>query len=260
MTDESVQPSPHYHIEGGKVVVVKELTGDIQAAGDVTIAFLDNQSVNLDYLFTKSTLQVRRLLSELELSNRYTPATYEPRIEVEQQIQNFLASPKSGLLIFGESGVGKSSVLAHLCQQLRDSGQIILFYLGSDFFDDLNVEQRILKDSGYAHTIPSLAELLDKLNRLSRTAERPLGFYVLVDSIEHASKPDQLLRVLDQLIGSFSYSWFKVVATIQTGAYTAITSECEKKGWPQPIGITGYFLPDTKDDSLTLRTKHLKMR
>lgn len=213
MTDESVQPSPHYHIEGGKVVVVKELTGDIQATGDVTIAFLDNQSIHLNYLRTKSTTQVRRLLGELELSNRYSRAAYEPRIEVEQQIQNFQSSPKSGLLIFGESGVGKSSVLAHLCQQLRDSGQIVLLYFGSDFFDDLNVEQRILKDSGYAHKIPSLAELLNKLNTLIQTEESPICFYVLVDSIEHSSKPDQLLRVLDLLIGSFSYSWFKVVAT-----------------------------------------------
>lgn len=233
--------SRSYIIQGGKVVIAKDV-GVIHTTGDVTVAFLDTQPISFDYLTVKSSTQVRRLLDELQLSGRYNAETYEPRPEIEQHINRFLASPKVGLFIFGESGVGKSNVLAHLCQQLCDDGQVVLFYEGSDFFDDLNVEQRILKDCDCVHKTPSLASLLETLNTLNQT-ERLTSFVVLVDSVESAREPAHLLRVLDSVIASAPYSWFKVVATVQTGAYEAIVSEHDKASW-RPISPMKYYLPD----------------
>jgi len=64
MPDEASLSRP-YIIQGGKVVFVSELKGDIRATGDVTVAFLDTQPINLDYLAVKSATQVHRLLDEL---------------------------------------------------------------------------------------------------------------------------------------------------------------------------------------------------
>lgn len=240
-----------YIIQGGKVVLVNELRGDIRATGDVTVAFLDAQPISFDYLAGKSASQVRRLLDELQSSGRYNVQAYEPRPEIERHISRFLASPKIGLLIFGESGVGKSNVLTHLCQQLCDGGHVVLFYEGSDFFEDLDVEQRILKDCDCVHKIPSLAALLETLNALNQIAEHPTSFVVLIDSLEIAREPAHLLRALDSVIGSVPYSWFKVIVTIQTGAYAAIASEHDRLSW-QPVAPTRYYLPEGKTTSATL--------
>lgn len=240
--------SRSYIIQGGKVVIADQV-GVIQTTGDVTVAFLDTQPVSFDYLAVKSATQVLRLLDELQSSGRYNAEAYEPRPEIEQHINHFLASPKVGLLIFGESGVGKSNVLTHLCQQLCNDGQVVLFYEGSDFFDDLNVEQRILKDCDCVHKTPSLASLLETLNTLNQT-RRLTSFVVLVDSVESAREPARLLRVLDSIIASVPYPWFKVVATVQTGAYEAIVSEHDKASW-RPTSPMKYYLPDGSKATVT---------
>ncbi len=242
MPDETSLSRP-YIIQGGKVVLVNELRGDIRATGDVTVAFLDTQSISFDYLAVKSATQARRLLDEMQSSGRYNAETYEPRPDIERHFNQFLASAKVGLLISGESGVGKSNVLTRLCQQLYNSGQVVFFYEGSDFFDDLNVEQRILKDCDCVHKSHSLPALLETLNELNQTGESPTSFVVLVDSVESAREPAYLLRVLDSVIASLSYPWFKVVATIQTGAYEAIASEHDKASW-QPIAPAKYYRSD----------------
>jgi tetratricopeptide (TPR) repeat protein len=202
-------------------------------------------------LTAKSTVQSHRLLKDVQSLGRYNAKTYEPRPEIERHINHFLASPQTGLVIFGESGVGKTNVLTHLCQQLLNDGQVVLFYNGLDFTDNLNVEQRILEDCGCMHKIPSLRELLATLDTLNQTAEHLTDFVVLVDSVEIAAEPAHLLRVLDSIISNVSYSWFKVIVTVQTGAYKGIAEEHDKIRW-RPITPTKYYLSDGKTTSTVL--------
>ncbi len=159
MMPDEPQSKHFYSIYAGKVVVAKEILGGIHATGDITVISPDTQTINFDYLITKSANQTRRLLDEMQLSGRYSLEVYESRPEIEQHIKRFLSSSKAGLFISGESGVGKSNLLTHLCQQLRADRQVVLFYAGSDFFDDLNVEQRVLKDCGCIHlSLPFVPE------------------------------------------------------------------------------------------------------
>lgn len=243
MTTQSDSQAPRYTIKGDKVVLVNELTGDIHVTGEVKVTFLDTQPLSFDFLTARSIEQTRRLLEELQVSDKYNVETYEPRPEIERHINRFFASPRTGLLIFGESGIGKTNVLAHLCRQLLSDRQVVLFYSGFDFFDELNIEQRILKDCGSLHRIPSLREFFDTLDSLNQASEHFTDFVVVVDSVENARDPARLLRVLDSVISSVSYSWFKVIVTIQTGAYEAISSEHDTLDW-QPIAPGKYYFPD----------------
>jgi len=238
-------------IEGRNVVVIKDWQkGDLNISGGATVAFLGTQPLNFDYLTAKA-FQVHRLLKDVQLSGRYNAETYESRPGIERHINHFLVSPQTGLVIFGDSGVGKTNVLAHLCQQLLNDGQVVLFYNGLDFKDNLNVEQRILEDCGCMHKIPSLRELLATLDTLNQTAGHLTDFVVLVDSVESAAEPAHLLRVLDSLISNVPYSWFKVIATIQAGAYKGIADEHDKIRW-RPIAPTKYYLPNGKSTSIIL--------
>lgn len=167
MTIRNDNQTPRYTITGEKVILVNELTGNIHATGEVKVAFLDTQPLSFDFLTAKSIEQTCRLLEELQLSGKYKIETYEPRPEIERHINRFFANPRTGFLIFGESGVGKTNVLAHLCRQLLSDRQVVLFYSGFDFFDELNIEQRILKDCGSLHRIPSLKEFFDSLDSLN---------------------------------------------------------------------------------------------
>ncbi len=85
--------------------------------------------------------------------------------------------------------------------------------------------------------------MIETLNAFNQTAENSTSFVILVDSIESTREPAHLLRVLDSIISSVPYPWFKVIATIQTGAYGAIANEHDKLDW-QPIVSTKYYLPN----------------
>lgn len=196
-------------------------------------------------LAAKSAIQAGRLLGEVQLSGRYNIETYEPRVALERDINHFLVSHQTGLLIVGEAGVGKTNVLTHLCQRLLNDRQVVLFYTGLDFKDNVNVEQRLLEDCGCMHRIPSLGELLETLDSLRQTPGRLTHFVVLVDSVESAGEPAHLLRMLDGVISKVPYLWFKVIVTVQTGAYKAIADEHDKIRW-RPITPTKYYVPDDK--------------
>lgn len=205
---------------------------------------LNTSPVNFDHLINKSVNQIHRLLNKLQPSAvfPYDAEMYEPRAEIEQYITRFLVGSQPGMFVFGESGTGKSNLLAHLCLQLRDNDQMVLLYTGSDFFNDMDVEQRILKDCGCVPQYVSLTALLETLNTRNERSEHPISFVILVDSIEKARDPGYLWRALDSIITQTSYAWFKVIATIQTGAYKAILAEHEERGW-KSVAPSKYYLP-----------------
>jgi tetratricopeptide (TPR) repeat protein len=244
MEEEFQSPKP-YVIRGGKVVLVQNMYGNIYVT--------DLQDVNFDSLTKQSGTQVGRLLKEWQTSTsaHYHPEFYESRSEVERHITRFLAGPQPGMFIFGESGVGKSHVLTHLCLQLRENNQVVLLYTGFDFFDDTDVEQRILKDCGCVSQQVSLAGLLETLNALNEGAEYPTSFVVLIDSIERARDPGRLWRVLDSILAQTPYAWFKVIATMQTGAYGAIATEHEERGW-KSAAPSKYYLSRSSDTPVDL--------
>jgi len=67
-------------------------------------------------------------LAELRRS-RYDPATYTPR-EIEQQINDFLASGFKLLPVVGNSGVGKTCLLSQLIENLPDRGRTVVAVRG----------------------------------------------------------------------------------------------------------------------------------
>jgi hypothetical protein len=85
-------------------------------------------------------------LSENIRARRYIPQVYFPRKEMESELEAFLKGSKSGFLLLGESGIGKTNLLCHKVDEWRERGEIVLFYAGHQLNPDEPMEQRLLSD------------------------------------------------------------------------------------------------------------------
>lgn len=65
-----------------------------------------------------------------DLSKVYVPELHVTRRELNTQIAEFLRSDKSGFVILGESGAGKTSSICHVVKELLAREQPVLFFRG----------------------------------------------------------------------------------------------------------------------------------
>jgi WD40 repeat protein len=123
-------------------------------------------------------------------------AYYQPQIEPHQQITNYLAQPaQTPLIITGESGIGKTTLLAQAARDVRDRNPIEYFIGGSttianipDLLTDIEITLAKRYRANVAE-IPSgrikLAYHLTKLLKLA-TAKNPL--IIFIDALDQLSK------------------------------------------------------------------------
>lgn len=151
---------------------------------------------------------------------KYQTNLYVNRTQVEREVDNFLRSDKSGLVILGHSGVGKTNLVGHLVEKWIEAKHLVLMYLCSALSDDL--ERTLEKDLG--GTVP-LEKSLKKLNQIA--SKWNTHVILLFDGINEYSyrekTPAELLRDIDNFIVRYTrYSRVKVILTCRNVTWTQL--------------------------------------
>ncbi|NTW98044.1 MAG: ATP-binding protein, partial [Oscillochloris sp.] len=179
----------------------------------------------------------------------YLPEAYVTRA-VEAELDSFLAGPAGALLLLGDSGVGKTSLLARWATDLRAAGDAVLLYrCGGSLGPEIDKE--IARDLG--RDLPEL--LLGDLSQIAQLASAARRRLVIIfDGINEyrsgaQAGPEALLKQIDALVGRVS------------GPHLRIVISCNSATWGQldRAGATRLFWGAyhyTADGEPTLRLEH----
>ena len=181
-------------------------------------------SVDWEQIRTAARAQAEPVLRELGGTSRrpgpYISELYVSRSEAEAELQAFLSGSAGALLLLGESGVGKSCLLAHWATQLNTAGDAILFYrCGGSFGSELDRE--IARDLG--RESPEL--ITHDLSQIARLAEHAGQRLVIIfDALDEyrggaQSGPADLLRRLDAMAGRSSTPWLRIVISCNSATW-----------------------------------------
>ena len=84
---------------------------------------------------------LRRTQSELaSLNEKYIPGLYTQRAELKEVFDRFLASDKTGFLLVGDSGSGKTNFMCALANYMVGSEDIPILESASSFTDELKTQ------------------------------------------------------------------------------------------------------------------------
>ena len=182
-------------------------------------------------------------LDKMRRERVYLPHIYAQRTEIEGYLNSFVEPrcKKTGMLIVGASGIGKTNTLCHVVnnwlQGAASAGDTILLLGGSTLpggrFDLRNlVLDRLEIAENFSSFVSAFSELRGSGNN---------QFILVIDSVDKHPQPVELLQQIDDLIVRVEdVPWLKVILSIGEIAYTAN----RKSG----------FIPATREYYTTTRT------
>jgi len=181
--------------------------------------------------------EARKTAARITIPNReslaegkYDQAHYLEREAIVGQLNQFRQASNPGLIIVGDAGVGKTSLLCHWSGQLlRDAEVMVLLYDSRDFHSpDRPPEQLgdvIAEDLGFADAAdgkggdPAQTAFERLLKRIAavRQDNDQRQVLLLFDALNENSEADHLLRgIINQVAKPDTPSWLKVVVTCRT--------------------------------------------
>jgi hypothetical protein len=144
---------------------------------------------------------------------------YQPR-EIEKHIEEFLASHAAGMFIVGDSGMGKTTLVARFAMKQETTQNLVALIESGRLSPELAaLEYELASRLGRTDTSADVDEFWELLNKGAGWNE---GVVILcIDAVNEYNqggydpRPVQLLDKLDRLIGKFqsSYSCIKMVIT-----------------------------------------------
>ncbi|MEW5939926.1 MAG: BTAD domain-containing putative transcriptional regulator [Chloroflexota bacterium] len=140
-------------------------------------------------------------LAEMRRAKQYLPDLYAPRLALDAQVESFIASDATGLVLVGHSGCGMTNYLARLAETRLAQGDLVLLLDAGSL--TLNIQSELTRLAWGSETV-SAVEALAALGR--EAAGRGRVVWVLMDELnafrDLGAGPADLFRRLDSLIAS----------------------------------------------------------
>ena len=131
---------------------------------------------------------------------------------MESELEAFLKGSKSGFLLLGESGIGKTNLLCHKVDEWRERGEIVLFYAGHQLNPDEPMEQRLLSDLYLQGDFIRLLEFVRWEGR---------RFIVVVDGVNEHPQSAKLLKCLCEFVQRYGRNFpLKVILSVRSVFFT----------------------------------------
>lgn len=172
------------------------------------------------------------LVSTLRMSavrNKYHKDLYVKRQKIEDAFASFLASDKSGFILTGKSGVGKSNFLLSLLASnpLPQDSKCILMLNGAKIGTDQSLSDTIGSAFNKHLTIRLFknSDIWEHINTIDSIARRQV--ILCIDAINENPNPEDLFRQIDELIETSPWPWLKVVVTSRPEVWRSITRKID---------------------------------
>jgi tetratricopeptide (TPR) repeat protein len=220
---------------------------------------LSREETKVWTLGPRSSDRARGDLEDL-LHTRYFPEIYTRRAGIDDRVEECLGVPRKALLLLGEAGCGKSSLLCRLVDRItslgttaavgkdgldgmreigkkeryfddRDSRHAVLFLCGrsaystNDGYNGSVLCEAVLRKGGIkSEAFYSLEEFVSGLDAsLSEDSGPDRNVWIVLDGLNEADRFQDLVKELDRFLPCVAkYPWLRIVLSMRTGAYQAL--------------------------------------
>lgn len=171
---------------------------------------------------------LRELRGSADRSSTYIAECFVPRAEAARELNAFLGGDREALVLVGNSGVGKSTLLCHSTLHMLEDGDAVFFYACGGSLP-VALDDEVARDLG-ADDADQLEQALDRVDSLAKEAGRKL--VLVFDGVNdfHAkqgSTPSQLLRRLDQIVSRLKGDNVRVLISCGSSTWTRLLGDRE---------------------------------
>jgi hypothetical protein len=149
----------------------------------------------------------------------YEPALYLERTTEEAELSRFAKGSALALVVVGDSGVGKTNLLAHWADEREAAGDGLLVYPG-ERLDAQRLPGEIARDLGYEDGV-ALDAAWGRLDELAQKARRLL--WIIVDGLNDVRSgrdgTRQLMLAIDSLVSRLPGAAVRVVVSCTQTAW-----------------------------------------
>jgi hypothetical protein len=222
---------------------LREHIGVLAAGG--TLGPRDLRAGQWEAVQARTARQTQRALAAA-----FRPDLYVPRVEAERELARFLDGDAPALLLVGESGAGKSSLLDRLALRLLAEGHAVLRY-DCGALPDTEIEEQIARD---------LAVPLEEVDAEAARAERKL--VIVFDSIGDYSGSEQhgaqvLLKRIHLLASRLPGRNVRLISSCNSAAWSRIERgaplRADRALWyrsgDEPFVLLGRFSDAERDEA-----------
>jgi tetratricopeptide (TPR) repeat protein len=187
----------------------------------VDVELLSTDTLTLDALRAASRRIADQAIEALVQSGKYLREASVDREDLRRHLETFERGKYGAFVLGGESGIGKSTLLARYVERRREAGDAVAFYRASAL-PSPDLAGRLLRDLGLAGMY--LEDFLAAAAPLFRDGPR---FLLVVDAVnEFAGDVAELVRQIDQMVQqSAGHDWFRIVVSVRDSAYQRLPAD-----------------------------------
>jgi tetratricopeptide (TPR) repeat protein len=180
------------------------------------VEWADAKNLTMDMLCSVgkhiSTSGIQALIS----AAKYLREATIQRQDLNELLDSFSYGDYNGFVLGGESGIGKSTLLAQKTEEWQKAGHMVAFYRGSAL-NQGDIANKFLRDC--ALKLHYLEDFLSVVHPVIAPTDKKC--YLIIDALnEYAGDLNELIKSVESIVAQAgNYPWFKLVVSIRDSAY-----------------------------------------
>lgn len=190
-------------------------------------------------------------IQALIASAKYLREATISRQDLNELLDTFSYGEYNGFVLGGESGIGKSTLLAQKTEEWQAEEHMVTFYRASSL-NQSDIISKFLRDS--ALNVDYFEGFLSMVNPIFSKTDKKC--YLIIDALnEFTGDLDELIKSVDNIVEHASnYPWFKIIVSIRDSSYNRVTS---RFGEMNPLK---YFMVDEEKGGEKVRTNIIRIQ
>jgi tetratricopeptide (TPR) repeat protein len=195
---------------------------DLLAQKQMDVEIVDEKNLSIEILHSLGKHISSNAIQALITSGKYLREATVERQDLNEYLDSFCSSTFNGFVLGGESGIGKSTLLAQKTELWQNEGHMVMFYRGSAL-NQTDIASKFLRDC--ALKLNYLEDFLSLVDNVFSAANR--NCYFIIDALnEYSGNINDLIKAVENIVAqSSNYSWFKVIVSIRDSAYSRTLSK-----------------------------------
>lgn len=195
---------------------------DLLEQKQLDVEWVNDKNLSIDTLNTIGKYISSHGIQALISSGKYIKEATIERDDLNELLNSFSDSVFNGFILGGESGIGKSTLLAQKTEIWQNEGHMVAFYRGSAL-NQSDVANKFLRDC--ALKLNYIEDFLGVTDTLFTQANK--NCYLIIDAInEYAGDINNLIKSVENIvIQASNFKWFKVIVSIRDSTYNRVQSK-----------------------------------